>query len=236
MRRRKPNPTATPKVAVYCRVSTDEQAASGLGLEAQEERCRALAASRGWEVGAVYTDAGVSGTVDPKARPAASRLLAAVEAGEVSAVLVLRLDRVARRAETIHRTLRELQEAGAGLVSVSEPVDTSSAMGAAFVGIAATFAQLERDLVAERTTLALRAKRARGERTGSVRYGFRLAEDGVSLVEDAGEQATIQTVRALRAEGWTLSAIGDELTRLGMAPRKGNRWHPQSLARMVEAA
>lgn len=236
MRRRKPTAPDTFRVAVYLRCSTDEQAESGLGLEAQESRCRALAEAKGWTIGEVYTDAGVSGTVDPKARPAASRLLLAVEAGAYSAVLVLKLDRLSRKAEAIHVTLRELQEAGAGLVSVCEPVDTSTAMGKAFIGIAAVFAQLERDMIAERTRLALGAKKARGERVGAVRYGFKLGPDGVKLEADEREQEIIRTVRSLREQGWTFARIGEELTRLEMLPRDGGSWHPMSLSRMAEAA
>src|SRR5450759_3377250 len=95
------------RTAIYVRVSTDEQTESGLGLASQEDRCRALALAKGWTIAGLYREEGVSGTVDPKARPEAGRLLADAAAGLLDVVLVLKIDRLARRAEWIHRTLRE---------------------------------------------------------------------------------------------------------------------------------
>ena len=67
--------TGTTKAAIYLRVSTEEQNESGLGLQSQEDRCRALILAKGFELTGIYRDGGVSGTIDPKDRPESGRLL-----------------------------------------------------------------------------------------------------------------------------------------------------------------
>jgi site-specific DNA recombinase len=222
------------RAAIYLRVSTDEQAASGLGLASQQERCRALALAKGWTMVGLYSDEGVSGTLDPKARPEASRLLADAAAGLVDVVVVLKLDRWARRAEYVHRTLRELDELGVGFTSVSEPVDTSSAMGKAFIGISAVFAELERNLIAERTRAALAVKKTRGERLGAPRLGLRVVDGKAFGVET--EAATVERMRALRGQGLSLRAIAAVLVSEGRATKKGGKWSPETVARVLRRA
>jgi pyridoxal biosynthesis lyase PdxS len=83
------------------------------------------------------------------------------------------------------------------------------------------------------TARALHAKRTRGERVGAVRYGYRLAGDGRTEIEDEAEQAVIKKVKDLRAEGLSLRRVADELARVGMLTRNGRMFAPHSIARMV---
>jgi len=98
------------------------------------------------------------------------------------------------------------------------------------------FAQYERALIGARTKAALAVKKAKGERTGTVPYGYELAADGVQLVAHEGEQAVIATIRALRAEGLSLRAITTELASRGLVSRSGGRWHLTQVVRVLEAA
>lgn len=86
------------------------------------------------------------------------------------------------------------------------------------------------------TAAALGAKKARGERVGSVPYGYALAVDGVSLVEVAAEQGVIVRVRALRDEDMSYRAIAMRLESDGIAPRSGGHWHPPMISRMVASS
>src|SRR5262245_25772148 len=88
--------TAT-RAAIYLRVSTEEQASDGYGLAVQRERCRAMATVKGWSIVAEFNDEGISGTKDASGRPGLAALLAAAEAGEIDAVIVLALDRLGRK-------------------------------------------------------------------------------------------------------------------------------------------
>ena len=86
------------------------------------------------------------------------------------------------------------------------------------------------------TRKALAAKKAKGERVGTVPYGWQLGADGVLLERCEAEQAVMAACCEMKAEGWTLAAIGAELERRGLPPRNGGRWHPVRVFRVLEAA
>ena len=86
------------------------------------------------------------------------------------------------------------------------------------------FAEYERLIIKARTKAALAAKRARGERTGQVPYGERLAGDGRTLEPDATEAAAVGLVRELKAAGMSLRAIARELNRRGVPTKSGRPW------------
>ena len=94
------------------------------------------------------------------------------------------------------------------------------------------FSQYERALIRARTKAALAARRSQGLRTGQIPFGQRLADDGVSLEEHPEEQRVIYLVNRLRSEGLTIQAIADELNS-GDAPARGSRWHPTTIARIL---
>jgi DNA invertase Pin-like site-specific DNA recombinase len=111
-----------------------------------------------------YVDKGISGRKDR--RPALDRMLQAARRQEVSAVVVVRLDRLARSLSDMARLGEELQALDVELVSLREGIDTRTAMGKAMFGMAGVFAQLEADLVRERTLAGLAAARKRGAQLG----------------------------------------------------------------------
>jgi hypothetical protein len=83
------------------------------------------------------------------------------------------------------------------------------------------------------TKTALAVKKGRGERTGSVPYGSRLAADGVHLEPDPDGLKAIVLARQLRSEGLSLRAIGARLTAAGCTPRGGAGWNPNTIARLL---
>ena len=97
------------------------------------------------------------------------------------------------------------------------------------------FAEYERQLIKARTRAALAAKQRRGERTGSVPFGFRLKADGVHLEEDPAEQRVLALTEALRADGLSIRAIAAHLNEEGV-PARGKRWHPTTVARLLKRA
>jgi DNA invertase Pin-like site-specific DNA recombinase len=97
-------------------------------------------------------------------------------------------------------------------------------------------AEFERDQISERTTMALAHKKAKGERTGTVPFGYTLAADGIQLVPHAAEQAVLVTIRELRAAGETLRAIAAELNRRGVATKGGKPWKHTTIDRILERA
>jgi len=145
-------------IALYARVSAADQ-----HPEAQLGPLREYAQRRGAEV-LEFIDHGVSGRRNR--RPALAWLLAAARRREVSAIVVVRLDRLARSLSHLAYLGEELGALDVELVSLTEGIDTASPTGRALFGMCGVFAQLEADLIRERTRAGLVAARRRGKRLG----------------------------------------------------------------------
>ena len=223
------------RTVAYLRVSTDKQADAGVSLAAQRAKAKAYAELYGLELVAVLVDAGASAkTLD---RPALSRALAMLKAGEADAMLVVKLDRLTRSVRDLGTLLDRYfgERKGAALMSVSEQIDTRSAGGRLVLNVLMSVAQWEREAIGERTRSAMQHKKANGELVGAVPYGYQLDADGVHLVEHEGEQRVLASARRLRAAGLSLRAVSAELDRAGFQSRKGRRFGAQSIANMLAA-
>ena len=186
------------KVAIYIRVSTEEQAKEGISLAAQKDRCTKFCEAKGWEVVQVYEDAGYSaGTIN---RPAFKRLLEAITKGEFSILLVYKIDRFSRNLKDLINLLDDLKEQGVNFTSVTEPqIDTTTAMGEAFFQIIGVFAQLERGMVKERVELAFDKKISDGEYLNRAPMGYWY--DDHKLVVNEDEAEIVREIFAMWAAG-----------------------------------
>lgn len=147
------------KVALYVRVSTDEQ-----DLDHQEEDLRDEARRRGWKISGLYRET-VSGV--SQRRPELARLRHDAALHRFGAVLVWSISRLGRNALEVLGIAEELLERGVGVVSYREPaVDTTSAMGRMVLQIGAAFAEFERAELSARTRSGLEGARRRGKRIG----------------------------------------------------------------------
>ncbi len=157
-------------VAIYSRVSTEEQAKEGLSVEAQIDKCKAFCEARDWEVFKVYKDAGFSaGSLN---RPALELLLRDAEEKRFDIILVYKIDRFSRKLKDLIMILENLKEKNINFTSVTEQIDTTSAMGEAFFQIIGVFAQLERGMVKERVELAFDRKIKFGEALYRAPFGY----------------------------------------------------------------
>lgn len=226
--------TGNPRTAIgYLRVSTDEQR---LGPEAQRAAVEAWAAREGVHVTAWHVDAGVSGATPIEGRPALCAALAALREHGAGVLVVAKRDRVARDVVIAALVERAATAAGARLVSADGTGNGDAPEGAMMRGIVNVFAEYERGVIRARTTAALAAKRARGERTGELPYGYRLAVDGVALEADEAEQGVLQAVRELRAAGLSHRAIVRELGARGLVSRAGRPFGQTQVARLLAKA
>ncbi len=215
-------------VALY-RVSTAEQGHSGLGLEAQHASVRAFVTAQGWTLVAEYSDI-ASGKDDR--RPGFQAAL--LRCRQIGAVLVAaKLDRITRRAHT----LSQLLEDGVSIRAADMPGADDLMMR-----IYAAMAQKERELISERTRLALAAAKARGKARGGDR-GYRpvagpdAAAAAVARVEQAERTAhrLLLEVEALQAEGVvTQKALARHLTDRGIQTPSGTGvWTHTTVARLL---
>ena len=203
----------------YIRVSTEGQATDGVSLDAQQAKIAAWCLANDVELGNVYVDAGISGK---RADNRPQLQLALDDVCQNAGVLVVySLSRLARSTKDTISISERLDKAGADLVSLSEKLDTTSAAGKMVFRMMAVLAEFERDQVSERTTAALAHKKAKGERVGKIPFGFNLADDGVTLVENPDELRAIELIQSLRTQGFSLRAIAEELTNAGIPTKDG---------------
>jgi DNA invertase Pin-like site-specific DNA recombinase len=134
------------------------------GLESQMRVLRTYCESNSLTNFEFFTDEGISGT--KASRPGLDRLMAAVEAGDVSSVVVYSFSRFARSTTHLLNALQVFKRKGVHFVSLTEKIDTNSAVGVAIFSILAAISQLERDLVADRVKIGLANARAKGRLIG----------------------------------------------------------------------
>jgi DNA invertase Pin-like site-specific DNA recombinase len=195
------------KAIGYIRVSTEDQAREGISLENQEAKIRAYASINDFELVEVIRDGGASGK--DLEREGVAKLLDLVESGRMEAVIVYKLDRLSRRTLDTLSFIENLESKDIAFHSISEKVDTKSATGKFFLTIISAVAQMERDLIAERTKDALAHKRQKGEWTGRVPFGFRIENN--RLAQDPEKIKVIQKAKRLRRSGKSLREISKAL-------------------------
>ena len=217
------------KVVGYIRVSTEEQANSGISLDAQREKIQGYARLYDLELVEVIADDGVSAKT--LKRPGMSKVLAMLDSGEVQAVLVAKLDRLTRSLRDWQFLIEMYfsEKGGCQLLSVSDSIDTRTAAGRLVLNILLSVYQWEREAISERTRDALHHKMRNGERVGAIRYGYRLAEDGKTLVEDDDEQDAIDDMKVMREDGYSFREIADALNQDNISARDGGKWSHTSV-------
>jgi len=214
----------------YARVSTDKQADSGVSLEAQQEKIRAMAVVQGATLVDLIVDAGESAkTLD---RPGMERLLALVDARKADTVIISKLDRITRSVKDLALLLERFTRRGVALVSVAESLDTSTAAGRLVLNIMVSVSQWEREAIGERTRDAMAHMKATRQAYSPTPYGFERSGDILAAADD--EMGTVRKIRTWHAAGWTLRAIAGELNRLGVATKNGGAaWYASTVRRIV---
>ncbi len=220
----------------YVRCSTQEQADSGLGLTAQAERIRAYCIMKKSVLVEMIDDPGVSGGKPLADREGGKQLLEAIKKRKADAVVMLRLDRMFRNAGDCLTTVEKWEKSGIALHVVDlggNAIDTTSAAGRFMLVVLAGAAEMERNLIRERTKSALAVKRTNGQRTGSVPFGFDLDDDGTTLVPNPAEQETVQAIQSMRDNGLSFPKIAEALTTRGIPTKQGNGSWNQATIRSI---
>lgn len=219
-RRRKCVSAPDGTVVAYLRVSTSEQAASGLGLEAQRATIDDYAARKGLTVVAEHIDEGISAK-SLRGRPGALAALEAVRLGRAAGLLVAKMDRLSRSVVDGASVMDQARAEGWALHFADLDIDTSSPAGEMAANIIISGSQYERRLISSRTKDALAAKRARGERLGAV---------------PALPVEVTRRIVTARAEGRTYQAIADSLMVDGIPTARGKaKWYPATIRAVVES-
>lgn len=188
------------RAGLYIRVSTVDQHPE-LQFDEMRDFCRA----RAWRNTAEFVDHGISG-VD-SSRPGLRQLLDACHLHAIDAVIVWRLDRLARSLADLVQLTKTFESLGINFVSVKNPgLDTTTPQGKLFFGISAVYAEFERDLIIERTRAGIAAARARGKTLGRPRLKidleqiFKLRDFGLSTRQIAKSLGCSQRFVVLRLQ------------------------------------
>jgi DNA invertase Pin-like site-specific DNA recombinase len=209
------------RLIAYLRVSTDEQANSGAGIEAQRAAIFAEAKRRGWNEADIQwiEDAGYSGKSTN--RPGLQLALEALRRGEAKALVISKMDRLSRSLLDFVTIMAEAQKQGWCLIALDAPADPSTPTGEAMVSILATLAQWERRVIGIRTKEALAIKKQEGVRLGRPR----------TLPDRVRKR-----IQRERAKKKSLAAIADALNRDQIPTGHGGaRWHPSTVRAVLTA-
>jgi site-specific DNA recombinase len=210
---------AVVRCAIYTRKSTDEGLDSDFNtLDAQRESAEAYIASQRHEGWAAlpqrYDDGGYTGA--NMERPALQRLLSDIRDGLVDCVVVYKVDRLTRSLLDFARIMEVLDAHGVSFVSVTQQFNTTASLGRLTLNILLSFAQFEREMIAERTRDKMSAARRRGKWVGgNPVLGYDVHPDGGALVVNQEEAERVRAIFAMYLEYGSLLPVVEELARRG---------------------
>jgi len=180
------------RVALYVRVSTDQQT-----IKNQERELQAVAERHGWQVVAVFKDQGISGAKGRDGRPGLDKLLQAVSRKEFDVVAAWSVDRLGRSLPDLVNILQEMHAKHVDLYLQQQGIDTTTPSGKAMFQMMGVFAEFERAIIRERVNAGLARARAEGTRLGRP-----------ATVAD--DKAKVRAIKAARAAGKSFRAVADE--------------------------
>jgi site-specific DNA recombinase len=233
-------PKPVVRCAVYTRKSTDEGLAQEFNsLDAQREAAEAYISSQrheGWAlVSTGYDDGGFSGAnMD---RPALRRLLADIDAGKIDCVVVYKLDRLSRSLLDFVRIMEAFEKRGVSFVSVTQQFNTNASLGRLLLNILLSFAQFEREMIAERTRDKMSAARRRGKWVGGIPVlGYDVDPRGGKLAVNETEAEQVRAIFNLYREYRSLIPVVRELNQRGWttkswATKEGREHRGQSFTK-----
>ncbi|MDO3394667.1 recombinase family protein [Nocardioides sp. SOB44] len=204
----------------YCRVSTEEQALSGLGLADQRAAIGAEAQRRGWDAVEYVTDDGYS--AKSLARPGITDALDRLRAGKAGVLVVSKLDRLSRSLLDFAGLMAQAEHEGWQLVVLDMAVDTTTPSGQLMASVMASFAEYERRIIGQRTSAAMQQLKAQGVRLGRPRV--------------MAQEVTERIVKE-REGGRTLAAIAEGLNAESVpTARGGAKWYPSTVKAVLTSA
>lgn len=211
--------TRSRKVMGYLRVSTEEQAMSGLGLSDQKMVIAREASRRGWDDLTFVSDDGYS--AENLARPGISAVLDQMQTGGASLLVVAKLDRLSRSLLDFATLMDRARREGWELVVLDLALDTTTPSGQLMANVMASFAEYERRLIGQRTSAALQMKKAQGARLGRPR---------------TMDSAVTNRIVTERAAGRSFANIASGLQTDGVPTTRGGRqWYPATISAVLKS-
>jgi DNA invertase Pin-like site-specific DNA recombinase len=220
----------------YIRVSTEDQAREGVSLDVQKERIEAYCKLRGLDLVMIFRDNGVSAGKPLSTREGGAALLAALSRREATHVVALKLDRMFRSTIDCLENAQRWQKDGIALHLIDlgggGAFDTASPFGGFFLTVMVAAAELERQLISERTRQALAHKKTHRQAYARTPIGYtRVGDD---LAEDAGELLTVARILDFHASGASYNGIAEQLNAERIKTKRGGKWYASTVRYIVK--
>jgi DNA invertase Pin-like site-specific DNA recombinase len=195
------------RIAIYVRVSTDQQSVAN-----QRQELHAVAERRGWEIVAEFSDAGISGSRGREQRPGFDKLLKGAVRRDFDMIAAWSVDRLGRSLQHLVAFLGEIHGAGCDLYLHTQGLDTSTPAGRALFGMLGVFAEFERSIIVERTRAGIKRARRDGTKSGRAIGRPRIDDATRSRVRDAlrAGNGVNETARRFKMGLATVARIRDE--------------------------
>lgn len=218
------------RVAIYTRVSTEDQAKEGFSLDAQLDKLRSYCKARDWVIGGEYIDDGYSGR--NVKRPAYSRMME--EMDKWDALLVIKMDRIHRNSKNFMLMMEHLKKEEKEFVSMSESLDTSTAMGRFVMDIIQRIAQLESEQIGERVYVGMEQKaRTNGGVLGfNIPYGYDYVDGKLLVNEDEAKQ--VKNIFQMYLNGLSMKKIADILNSKSIPTKQNKIWGSQTVSMILK--
>lgn len=219
------------RVAIYARVSTDEQALKGFSIPDQLMKLRAFCRSKDLKIAGEYIDDGYTGRNTN--RPAYKHLLSKEERSKWDILLVLKLDRVHRNAREFMAMMDDLRKHDQDFRSVMDNIDTSNAMGRFVMDTMQRIAQLESEQIGERTKLAMRQKASSNDGIMGFNAPFGYSIEDGGLIANENESTVARKIFDCYLSGMTMDDIAADLNNSLTFTRNRNRWNKFNLRNIL---
>jgi site-specific DNA recombinase len=218
------------RAALYTRVSTQRQVEEGYSLDAQDDMGRERIDREGWQLGEVFSDAGLSGKRDD--RPDLERFLSRLD--EFDVLVVPSLTRLGRSNSHLHEIFDRLDRANVDLVSIKENFDTTTPAGKLLRNVLASLGEFEVDMLSERVSIAAAVRREEGKPNGGpLNFGIEAPAKG-ERAPIRELEPVVQMIFADAAVGVPQKQISDALAAKGVPTAKGGDWHQGTVGQILK--
>lgn len=204
------------KVAIYTRVSTTNQAEEGYSIDEQIDKLKMYCEAMDWKVSEIYTDAGFSGS--KLTRPAMEKMITDIGLKKFDTVIVYKLDRLSRSVrDTLYLVKDVFTKNEIDFISLSESIDTSSAMGSLFLTILSAINEFERENIKERMTMGKigRAKSGKSMMWAKTAFGYSHNQETGILEINPLEASIVEQIFNEYLKGTSITKLRDKLNEDG---------------------
>ena len=218
------------RAAIYTRVSTEDQAKEGFSLDAQLEKLKSYCNARDWEIAGEYIDDGYSGRYVK--RPAYNRMME--EINKWDAILVIKMDRIHRNSKNFMMMMEYLKKEEKEFVSMSESLDTSTAMGRFVMDIIQRIAQLESEQIGERVYVGMeqKAKTNGGVLGFNIPYGYDYSNGKLTI--NNNESENVKNIFQNYLNGISMKKIAEELNLKSIPTKLNKVWGIQTISLILK--